>query len=159
MLGAVPVIILIVVFAINFPMNGSSSPLVWVLLAVMIVILLAALVAGLYIGKRFVGDRIELAFRNPGGKWRHGRVQISPQTLVLQPCWWQTRFPSGAPITLNVDNLAEDTGRRPQAKQWWSLNPQLSIVSMQTDQGEYEIAALPSHLAELRERLLEPAAS
>lgn len=157
MLVVLPLIVLVGGFIIMVTLPGRALPAgaLWIPLAVVLVFFAAALALGLFIGKRLVGDRIELAFRAPGGKWRHGRVDISPGILTLQPYWWQLRFRSGDPITLHVNGLGDDTGRRPKPRQWWSLNPQLSIVRLDTDEGEYEVAALPSHLAELRERLLE----
>lgn len=154
---AVPLIAFAVTFVLMTSNMGDTIPagLVWTMFAVTITLLVVALVVGLLVGKRIVGDRIELAFRAAGGKWRHGRVDIERGVLVLQPYWWQLRFRTGDPITLHVNELGEDTGRRPKPRQWWSLNPQLSIVPLRTEEGDYELAALPSHLAELRERLAE----
>ncbi len=38
-------------------------------------------------------------------------------------------------------------------------DPQLRITDMHTDRGTYEIGALPSHLAEVRDRLTRSSAS
>lgn len=128
---------------------------VFVTLAVTVPIMIAGILVGLYLGRRLVGDRIELAFRRPGEKWRHARVDVAEGRVRLQPYLWQVRVANGDPLEMAVERLDLADARKPPFRSWWSLNPQLRIVDLDTDRGRYEIAALPSHLAELRERLHE----
>ena len=137
--------------------QGRAIPASVLTIALPIVIAIAGagIAIGLLLGRRIVGDRIEVAFRDPGGKWRHGRLSVGHRRVVLQPYLWQLRIPSGESREFEVVDLGEDTGRRPPLRQLWSVNPQLHIVELETDRGQFEIAGLPSHLTELRERLDE----
>ncbi len=118
-----------------------------------LVIPAAAIAIGLRLGNRLVGDRLELAVKPVGGKWGHARFDVDPGIVHMQPYLWQIRIPKGDRVSLHVDELGEDTGRRPHWRQWWSLNPQLHIVDLRTDRGHYELAGIPAHLEELRDRL------
>ena len=156
--AAGPLIALIVGLVVLGSSGGLESiPLPFLVLAVAIFLLVSggAIAVGVLLGRKMVGDRIELAFREGGGRWRHGRITLEDGRATLQPYWWQVRIPAGDPMPLDIRELGEDTGRTPPPRRWWSLNPQLRIVDMQTDRGAFEIAALPSHLAEFRERLSE----
>lgn len=135
--------------------RDSALPpgVVVVIILVTLLIVAAGLALGLALGRRIVGDRIEVAMREPGDRWRHGRLTVAPGHLVFQPYRWQMRIPKGSPVEIDVDELGDDTGRRPSWKQFLSINPQLHIVDVASPQGDRELAALPSHLEELRERL------
>ncbi|WP_411699065.1 hypothetical protein [Conyzicola sp.] len=118
-----------------------------------LVIAIGGLALGLALGRRIVGERIEAALREPAGRWKHGSLTVTPGHLSFQPYRWQMRIPRGAPIEIDVDELGDDTGVRPPWKHVLSINPQLHIVTVASPQGNRELAALPSHLEELRERL------
>jgi hypothetical protein len=121
--------------------------------AVALVVAIGATVVGLAIGRHMVGDRIEVAMREEGGKWRHGRITVTPGHLSFEPYFWQVRIPHRSPVEIDVDRLSEDTGRHPPWNQMWSINPQLHIVEVASSEQVRELAALPSHVKELRERL------
>lgn len=129
------------------------SPLVIVIVLVAMVVL-AAIGGGIgmLVGNRLVGESIELAVRAPGDKWRHARADVSPGRMRLQKYRWQLRIPAGEPMDLDVDHVGSEE-RKPKPSQWWSMNPQIRIVDVQTPQGTFEMGALPSHLSELRQRL------
>jgi hypothetical protein len=159
-LGLGPLIGLVIgIVALNTSGAADELPPFVIPIMIAFVIILAAvgIGLGLLLGKKLVGDRIETAFRAPGEKWRHGRLEVHHGRVTLRRYWWQLRVPVGEPVELVVHELGPDTGRRPAARQWWTLNPQLSIQTLETDQGTYELAALPAHLEELRDRLQEPA--
>jgi len=102
-----------------------------------------------------VKDRIEVGMRATGTKkWRHGRITVTQGHFTFQPYLWQVRIPKGEPVELDVENMTEDTGRRPSMKQLWSVNPLLHVVEIDTSKGRFEIAGLPTHLKELRDREL-----
>lgn len=134
----------------RFP--GLAPELFFVISGVLLILTVGGIAVGFFIGNKLVGDRVELAYRAPADKWRHGRAEIQPGVVKLQRYWWQIRIPVGDPITLDVESIGQEE-RKPRARQWWSMNPQLRIVTMATAQGVYEIGALPSHLAEVRDRL------
>jgi len=73
--------------------------------------------------------------------------------FTFQPYLWQVRIPRGEPVELEVETMSEDSGRRPSLRQLWTINQQLRIIEIETSMGQFEIAGLPSHLTELRERL------
>lgn len=123
---------------------------------VALVVIVAAVLARQTIGKRLVGDRIEVALREHDAKWQHGRVTVSQAHLSFQPYLLQIRIPSGDRIELEVSEFGEDTGQRPPLRSIWRLNPQLHIVQLLTNRGPRELAALPSQIAELRKRLSDP---
>jgi hypothetical protein len=127
-----------------------------IVVVIALIIGIASVALGSVVGRRLVGDRIEVAMREPGGKWRHGRLTVSPGHVSFQPYRWQMRIPHGRPVEMDVKSLGDDTGRRPSWKQIMSVNPQLHIVEVASLQGDREVAALPSHLEELRERLAGP---
>lgn len=132
---------------------GSLPPGVLVItLGALLLLAVIALVAGVALGDRLVGDDIEVAYREPGKKWHHGRVDVTPGRMSLRKYRWQVRIPTGAPIIFDIIDVGSEE-RRPKAAQWWSLNPQLRIVDVQTEQGPLELGAAPSHLKELRQRL------
>lgn len=151
-----PLIGIVVVIAIAATGGFGSVPpgIVLVALSGVIVLFALALVIGLVIAKRLVGDHLEVAYRAGDDKWRHGRLDAARGRLVLQPYWWQLRIPTGDPIVLEVADIGRDE-RKPKPSQWWSLNPQLRIIDVTTDKGEFEIGGLPSHLTELRQRIAE----
>jgi hypothetical protein len=135
--------------------GGPALPPAFVIVVIVVTlpIIAGGLALGLGIGRRIVGERIEVAMREPGGRWRHGRLTVAPGHLVFQPYLFQVRIPRGAPVEIDVERLGDDTGDRPSWKQILSLNPQVHIVDVASPQGDRQIAALPSHLEELRERL------
>lgn len=106
---------------------------------------------GIAIGRCLVGDRIEVALRQPGEKWRHGRLTVSPGTMTFERYRWQMRIPSGEKTPLTNVTLGPDTGQRPPLRHLWSINPQLHIVSLGSDQGQFEVGALPSRIDRLRD--------
>lgn len=159
-LAAGPIVGLIIVTVMFASGVFPPIPLGWFVAIIAVVLLLAVggISAGLLLGKKLVGDRIELAYRAPGEKWRHGRADLSPGVMRLQKYWWQLRIPTGDPLTLEVESVAREE-RKPSPRQWWTMNPQLRITDMHTDRGTYEIGALPRHLAEVRDRLTRSSAS
>ncbi|BDZ46801.1 hypothetical protein [Naasia aerilata] len=161
LVGPLLAIVLVAVFVVpTLDRTGGGGAIAWPILAVVLVIMVLAIAAGLLLGKRLVGDRIEVAVRSSGDKWHHARLtDIGDGRLRLERYFWQVRIPTGKKLELHVLSLGEDSGRHPRPRQWWSLNPQLTIVDLETDQGTFELAALPSHLRELRERLQEPASA
>ncbi|MBG6215349.1 hypothetical protein RCH23_003289 [Cryobacterium sp. CAN_C3] len=121
-----------------------------------VAIAVAATIVGLLLGRRLVGDRIEGAVREPGSKWRHGRLEVGGDAIVFERYRFQLRIPSGVKQRFDDVILGEDTGRRPPFRQLWTINPQLHIVSLDAQQGHFEFAAMPSQIQELRDRLHEP---
>ena len=83
--------------------------------------------------------------------WPHFQASLWPHFRTSST--YQVRIPKGEPLELRVTRLGVDTGRRPQFRQIWSVNPQLHIVDLETDRGPKELAALPSRLMELQVRL------
>jgi hypothetical protein len=122
----------------------------------MLAIAAAAVVGGLLIGQRLVGDRIEAALREPGNKWRHGRLEVEGDAVVFEPYLLKVRLPSGVKQHLDRVSVGEDRGHRPPLRQLLTINPQLHIVSIDAEQGRFELAALPSRIRELRNRLGDP---
>ncbi len=59
------------------------------IMAIYIGLALAVVVPGMAIAlivvRRIIGDRIEVAFREPGGRWRHGRLTVMAGHLSFQP--------------------------------------------------------------------------
>ena len=135
--------------------SGRSLPpaVIFIVIGIALVVAIGGMALGLAVGGRIVGDRIEGAMREPGGRWQHGRLTVTPGHLSFQRYRWQVRIPRGAPVEIDVDELGDDTGVRPSWKQIMSINPQLHIVTVSSPQGARELAALPSHLKELRERI------
>ncbi|MFZ7086569.1 hypothetical protein [Curtobacterium sp. RRHDQ10] len=149
---------LLVAFLLPRLFDGDHPQSVWAYLIGGLVFLLFAgggIFLGLAIGRKVVGDRIEAAVREPDGKWRHGRFEVDPGGVTFERYWWQIRIPSGKKTTFSGVHLGDDTGRRPPLRQIWTINPQVHIVSFDSDQGHFEIAALPSRIDELRDRLPE----
>ncbi|MDH2442396.1 hypothetical protein QDR37_00395 [Amnibacterium sp. CER49] len=153
--GAVGITIVYVVQAI-----GHHRPISPIALLIAVPFALVIGVPGILIGQRIgrgiVGDRIEVAFREPGTtKWRHGRLTISPGQVTLERYRWQVRIPSGDRREYGVTGL-DDTGQRPSLRQIMSVNPQLHIAVLHTTAGDLELAAFPSRITELQRRLGEP---
>ena len=124
-----------------------------IILAAFVVVLGAAVVVGVVGRRGLVNGRIEVAMRVPGGKWTHGRLQIEPGTLTFERYRLQMRLPSGDVTTYRVSSVGEDIGRRPALRNVWTINPQLHVIEVETNLGRREIAALPSRVPELRERV------
>ena len=135
--------------------RGPDLPpaVVAIVIGFALVVAIGGLALGLALGRRIVGERIEAAMREPGGPWQHGSFTVTPGHLSFQRYRWQVRIPRGAPVEFDVDDLGDDTGVRPSWKQVLTINPQLHIVTVTSPQGDRELAALPTHLEELRERL------
>ncbi|MDB6427898.1 hypothetical protein [Curtobacterium sp. 20TX0008] len=125
--------------------------------ALAVVVGVGALVLGLAVGRRLVGDRVEAALREPGGKWRHGRFDVAHGGTTFERYRWQLRIPSGRKLFLTGVGLGPDTGERPPLRQLWTINPQLHVIGLDSDQGRYEVAASPSRLELLRDQLDEQA--
>jgi|GEM_PF-2660783 len=125
-------------------------------LAIVVLVGGAALLLGLALGRRIVGDRIEAAIREPGERWRHGRFTVSPTGVTFERYRWQMRIPSGKKTEFTEVRLGPDSGRRPPFRHLWTINPQLHIVTLDSEQGQYELAAMPSRLQEFDRRLDEP---
>jgi F0F1-type ATP synthase membrane subunit c/vacuolar-type H+-ATPase subunit K len=157
-LGVGLIIGLAVILLPNLVGGARALPPLVIVIAVVVALVvgIGGMALGLALGNRIVGDRIEGAMREPGGRWRHGRITVTPGHLSFQPYLWQVRIPHGAPVEFDVEELSDDTGRRPSWKQIMSVNPQLHIVDVVAPQGRRELAALPSHLEELRGRLAAP---
>ena len=119
----------------------------------LLVIASAAIIGGLLIGQQLVGDRIEGAIREPGSKWRHGRLDVESNAIVFERYLLKVRIPSGEKQRFDQVDIGEDIGLRPPLRQLWSINPQLHIVSIDAQQGHFELAALPSRIQELRDRI------
>lgn len=121
----------------------------WALLIVLIVglaLLLGATTIGLLIGQRLVGNKLELAVRAGGGKWRHGRAELQGSRLTFWPYYWQIRVPKGDREELLITGLDQTHSRRPALRELIALNPQARVVRAETASGPIEIAALPSRL-------------
>lgn len=151
------VIGVVVVFVLRGSEGAQRAPVWAYVVGVLVAVVVAGvgLLIGLLIGKRIVGDRIEAAVREPGGKWRHGRFVVARSGATFERYRWQIRIPSGKKTDFTGVELGDDTGKRPPLRQLWSINPQLHIVTLDSDQGHYEVAAMPS-LQQFRERLGEP---
>jgi hypothetical protein len=132
---------------------GLPPAVVAIAIGFALVVAIGGMAIGLAVGRRIVGERIEAALREPGGRWQHGSITVTPGHLSFQRYRWQMRIPRGAPVEIDVDDLGDDTGVRPSWKQVLTINPQLHIVTVTSPQGDRELAALPTHLEELRERL------
>ena len=127
---------------------GSLLPW-WVLLLVLVVALalvLGATTVGLLIGRRLVGNKLELAVRTGEGKWRHGRAELQGSHLTFWPYYWQIRVPRGEREELVISRLDQTHSRRPSVRELIALNPQVRVVRAETASGPMEIAALPSRL-------------
>ena len=152
------VIGLVVVFMLRGSDGGHRGPLWAYVVGVVVAVVVAGvgLLLGLLIGRRLVGDRIEAAVRQPGEKWRHGRFVVERSSATFERYRWQVRIPSGKKTDFTGVQLGDDTGQRPPLRQLWTINPQLHIITLDSDQGRYEVAAMPSRLQQFRERLGEP---
>ena len=151
LIGAVIVAIVVGIVA-----RGRISPVVLLLVvAVLFLLTIPGLVLGLVLSRRIFGSRIEGAMRLSGDKWTHGNLSAGPSHISFQPYLWQVRIPSGEPVEFDVTTLGDDTGRRPPARQIWSINPQVHIVDVVTPDGVTLLAALPSRIAALRAHLGE----
>lgn len=126
--------------------------LIGVLVGAVVVVLLATTV-GLLIGRRIVGDRLEVALRAPGARWRHGRIEAEAGRSTFVRYVWQVRIPTGEREELGPTTIRSDPPRRPALRTIWSLNPQTRILTLDTARGPMEVAALPSRLELLRRRL------
>ena len=138
-------------------MTGRELPW-WITLVsalATIIIFVPIVFLGMKLGDRLlVKDRIEVGMRaSDTKKWRHGRITVTQGHFTFQPYLWQVRIPRGEPVELEVETMSEDSGRRPSLRQLWTINQQLRIIEIETSMGQFEIAGLPSHLTELRERL------
>ncbi|MGT2426489.1 hypothetical protein [Amnibacterium kyonggiense] len=123
------------------------------------VVALGATAVGLLIGRRIVGDRLEVALRVPDARWRHGRLEADADRSTFHPYVWQVRIPTGEREELGPTAIRPDAPRRPALRTIWSLNPQTRIVTLETARGPVEVAALPSRLELLRQRLAAGRAS
>ena len=157
---AVGVVVGILVVTVLLPLvTGQRLVLGWGLPVGVLVVVLIAVgggLLGLRLGDRLVGDRIEGALREPGGRWRHGRVTIDGDTVTFERYRFQMRIPSGKKQRFDNVRLGADSGQRPPLRTMWSINPQVHIVSLDADQGHFEFAALPSRIEELHERVAAP---
>jgi hypothetical protein len=112
------------------------------------------IVAGLLLGRRIFGQRLELALR-PAGEttWKHGRIDASPGHMRFRPYRWQVRLFSGEPVDFVVHEVGLDTGRRPSKKQLWSVNPSLHVIEAETDQGTLELGLQSHQVDDIRARI------
>jgi Protein of unknown function (DUF2550) len=110
--------------------------------------------------RRFIGNRYQergqfecawKGFDSPG-KWRHGLATASRGSLEFHPRRGShgTRIPKGSPVSVVVDSIDSDAGRRPSLSQIWFLNPRLHILTVRTPKGPIEIAVMPKRLPDLR---------
>lgn len=155
LIGAViGVVIVLTVFPHLFGERARVPYWVWIVTAVVVLVLtVGASAVGLLVGQRLVGDRIEGALREPGGKWRHGRIVVDGTDVIFESYRLQMRIPSGQKERLNNATLGPDTGQRPSLRKLWTVNPQLHIVTLNSTQGHFEFGALPSRINLFRERL------
>ncbi|WIB65837.1 hypothetical protein [Curtobacterium sp. MCBD17_040] len=134
-----------------------SAGVIALSLIIVLVLVLAGGVIGLLLGNRLVGDRIECAVREPGTKrWRHGRLSINGTSLTFEQYRFQMRFVVGKRQQFTDVQVGDDMGRRPPVRQIWSINPQLHIIDLTAFEGRFELAALPSRIRELQDRVREP---
>jgi hypothetical protein len=139
--------------------DAPPAGLIAIALAIGVILAVSGMLVGLLIARRLIGDRIEVALREHDGRWRHGRLTVTPGHLSFQPYLWQVRIPKGDPIEFEVHHIGEDTGRRPRLRQMWSVNPLLRIVDIETDKGDREVGMLKHQVEELRQRLSETSRS
>jgi len=128
----------------------------WVLLvlvAVVLVVGLGASVTGVLIGRRVYAGHLELALREPGRRWRHGRIVVDPAGARFEHYLWQLRVPDGEWSALPGARIVADAGRRTGMGSLLSVNPFLHIVELETETGRFEVAATSSGVTELRRRL------
>jgi len=124
-----------------------------------LVIAVVAAAAGLLLGRKIFGQRLELALRPAAEtKWRHGWAEASPGRLRFHRYKWQVRFVSGDPVDFIVHTVGSDSGERPSKKQLWSVNPSLHIIDIDTDQGPLQLG-LQAHQVDTIRTQLQPANS
>jgi Protein of unknown function (DUF2550) len=99
--------------------------------------------------------QIECAWRgfDSPGKWRHGLATVSHGSLEFQPRLAHTRIPNGTPVSVVVESIDSDDGRRPSLSQICFLDPRLHILTVRTPRGPIEIAVMPKRASTLRARL------
>jgi hypothetical protein len=91
--------------------------------------------------------RFEGAIRSSDGSWNHGRFEITGRVLR-----WMPRF-SAKPRW--VTDLAETSVvgvRSPQPREWWAVNRNCVIVTVDGSAGRAELVLFPADLKELREK-------
>ena len=126
------------------------------ILAAGLALLLAAVTIGLLIRDRLFGERFEIALRDTGGRWRHGRVEIQGPRLTFLPYYWQVRVLTGDREELAITYLDETHGRRPRLRELTALSPQVRIISAETRSGQIEVAAPRSRLRTIAHALTLP---
>lgn len=119
-----------------------------------LVIAVAAAAAGLLLGRKVFGQRLELALRPAAEtKWRHGWVEAWPGHLRFHRYKWQIRFVSADPIDFAVHAVGLDSGKRPSKKQLWSVNPSLHVIDIETDQGPLQLGLQAHQVKTIRTQL------
>jgi len=148
----------VILLVLNGRPPDERPPAAVIAIAWVVGVVLAAggMLIGLLIARWLVGDRIEVALRERDGGWRHGRLDVTPGHLSFQPYLWQVRIPRGKPIEFEVHHVGADTGRRPPAREMWSVNPLVRILDLETDKGDREVGVPKHQVEELRKRLGEP---
>jgi hypothetical protein len=101
--------------------------------------------------------QIECAWKgfDAPGRWRHGLATVSRGSFQFQPRLGPigTRIPKGEPVSVVVESMDPDLGRRPGLSHMWHLNPRLHILTMRTPTEAIAIAMLPKRIPVLRTRL------
>jgi hypothetical protein len=155
--GAVGIVVglvaLYVVLGIMDPEDAVTPGFVALRAVNALLVAFPGMVLALVFMRRRMGDRIEVALREPGGTWRHGRLTVAPGHLTFQPYARQVRIPKGEPLEFDVHHVNADTGRRPSLRQLLSVDPFLWIVELDTDRGVHEVGVQKHQVDELRQRL------
>ena len=95
----------------------------------------------------------EGAIRQPGHRWQHGRLTVTPGVIGFEFYRWQVRLRSGEHRSIRVTGVDDWSGRQPSWREWWSINRNVRIVELSTTDGVVEFAALPHRLAVVRTEL------
>jgi len=125
---------------------------------VVVIVVATALTTRRVLGERYrKRGQIECAWKgfDAPGRWRHGLATVSPGSFEFQPRLGSigTRIPKGEPVSVEVESVDPDEGRRPSLSQIWFVNPRLHILTVRTPAGTIELAMLPKRVPELRARL------
>lgn len=146
---------LLVLFVVQiFVAEKVPSIVLLIVAGVAVVVVSGTVLAGLLLGRKAFGQRLEIALRPAGEtKWQHGYIDATPGHMRFHRYRWQIRFVTGEPADYVIDEIGASSGRRPSKKQLLSVNPALHIVDVQTDRGPLELALQAHQVDDIRARL------
>ena len=154
-IAAAVFIVLLVLLLPVFERAHIPPVLLLLIGALFLIVLFGTTAIGLSIGRRIVGDHVEVAIRAPGERWRHGPLAVRPGHSLSRRTQFNFTSHPGTQSSLTKTNSVKT---RPGARAYVRFGSSIlssHIVQAKTDLGIRELAALPSTLEELRERLNE----